>query len=195
MHRTDPRALLTTTAALVVNDGYSLEEALRRAAREHGINLQHARPTRDALHAAIRDYRALFQPHQERRLQEQRRIAVRAMQVFSEFEPRLIGPLVRGDGPLDRVQLLLFVDSPEQVIVELTDRRMPWQESEAVLHYSGGRRRIHPALGFMAGETSVELILLDHNGHSDPPRDPVTGGRLDALSLDRLNALLDQAEA
>jgi hypothetical protein len=178
----------------VVNEGYGLEEALRRAAREYGVNLQHARPTRDDLHAAIREYRALFRPQQERHLQEQRRIAAQAMQVFSRFEPRLIGPLVSGDGPLDRVQLLLFVDSPEQVIVELSERRMPWQESEAILHYSGGRRRSHPALGFMAGDTSVELILLDHNSHSDPPRDPVTGGRLDALSLDRLNTLLDQAK-
>lgn len=178
----------------MVNDGHDLEEALRRAARELGVNLKHARPSRDALNAAIRDYRVLFRPQQQQRLQEQRRIAAKAMQLFSGFQPRLIGPLARGDGPLDRVQLLLFADSPEQVILELTERHMPWRESEATLHYSGGRRGLHPALRFMAGETSVELIVLGDNSHSDPPRDPITGGQLNALSLERLNALLDQAE-
>ena len=183
--------MLTTTAALVVNDGHDLDGALRRAACELGVNLNHMRPSRDELHAAIHDYRMLFRPQQEQRLQEQRRIAAKAMQLFCEFQPRLIGALARGDGPLDRVQLLLFADSPEQVILELTERHIPWQESEVTLHYSGGRRGLHPALRFMAGETSVELIVLDRNSHSDPPRDTITGGPMDALSLERLNALLD----
>ena len=183
--------MLTTTAALVVNDGHDLEGALRRAARELGVNLKHTRPSRDELHAAIHEYRILFRPQQEQRLLEQRRIAATAMQLFAGFQPRLIGSLARGDGPLDRVQLLLFADSPEQVILELSERRMPWQESEATLHYSGGRRGLHPAVRFLAGETSVELIVLDDNSHSDPPRDPITGGQLDALSLERLNALLN----
>jgi hypothetical protein len=181
---------LTTTAALVVNDGHDLEQALKRAAREHGINLQHARPSREALHTAIHEYRTLFRPQQEQQLKAQRCIAAEAMQTFSRFGPRLIGPLVRGDGPLDKVQLLLTADTPEQVMLALNDQRIPWRESEVVLHYAGGRRAAKPALQFIAGDSRVELILLDDSGRSDPPRDPMTGGRLEALSPGQLATLL-----
>jgi hypothetical protein len=174
----------------VVNDGHDLERALKRAAREHRIKLQHARPSREALHAAIHEYRALFRPQQEQQLEAQRGIAAEAMRTFSRFQPRLIGALVRGDGPLEKVQLLLTADTPEQVMLALNDQRIPWRESEVVLHYAGGRRAARPALRFMAGDTRVELILLDGSSRSDPPRDPVTGGRLEALSPAQLETLL-----
>ena len=50
------------------------------------------------------------------------------------------------------------------------------------------------ALGFLAGETSIELIVLSDQGASDPPRDPISGGPLDMRGIDELRSLID-AEA
>ena len=184
-----PRALLVDTAALVVDDGYSLEQAMRRAAQKHAVDLRRGRPSRKSVQAAVHEYRELFRPHQLRELQEQRCLAAEAMRTFAEFQPRLIGPLVHGDGQLDLVKLLLVTDTPEWVIMMLSDQRIPWQAFETKLHFSGGRQAACPALRFMAGETRVELIILESTRLSDPPRDPITGGPLDSLSPSQLNAL------
>jgi hypothetical protein len=184
------QALLAEVAALVVDGGHELDSALRRAARTLGVRLQQARPPVAALRAAIADYRALFRPQQVQRLQEQRRLALTAMQRLGELRPRLIGSLIHGDGPLDHVRLLVYADTPEQVALHLEEHRLPWQATDTVLVYSGGRRISRPALRFMAGETVIELVVLDHSGHSDPPRDPVTGGTLEMLNADQLSALI-----
>lgn len=176
----------------MVDGGHDLETALRRAARERGISLQQARPPTAALQAAIRDYRELFRPQQSKDLQAQRQLALHAMQTFAEFRPHLVGAPIHGDGPLDRVRLLLFADTPEQVMLHLSDRHIPWQDAEVVLHYSGGRRIARPALRFLAGETTVELVILDRQSRSDPPRDAITGGRLEMLDAAEVGALAAQ---
>lgn len=176
--------------ALVVDGGHDLENAVRRAARSRGINLQQARPLLATVHQAIAEYRALFRPQQLEQLRERRELARQAMQTFEVFRPRLAGALVRGDGPLERIRLLLVAETPEQVAMHLADRHMPWRESAIELHYSGGRRLMRPALLFVAGDTTVELVILDAGSHSDPPRDPITGGRLATLDAAALDALL-----
>ena len=176
-------------AALVVDGGHELDEALRRAARAQRINLQQHRPSLEALRAAIRDYRELFRPQQAAQLARQRALALEAMRTFAAFRPRLAGSLIHGDGPLDRVRLLLFCETPEQLMQDLGDRHIPWRDAEVTLHYSGGRRQNRPAVRFLAGETTVELVILDPRSHSDPPRDPITGGRLETLDADQLARL------
>ena len=155
------------------------------------MNLQQACPQREAIWSAIREYRALFRPEQFELLQRQRRLALQIMQTLASFKPRLLGSLVRGDGPLDRIQLLVFADSPESVIWHLNDRHIPWQAVDTLLHYSAGRRLARPTLRFLAGETSIELIILSDQSPSDPPRDPVSGGALDVRGVDELRALID----
>ena len=183
--------MVTDIARLVVDEGHSLAAAMRRAARAHALGPNQARPRLEALWAAIREYRELFRPEQAQRLAAQRRLAQQAMETLAEFRPRLIGGLIHGDGPLDRIQLLVFADSPEPVMWHLNDRHIPWRESETLLHYSGNRRLARPTLRFVAGETTVELIVMARNGHSDPPRDAISGGPLEMLSLDQLTALID----
>lgn len=175
---------------MVVDEGYALDSALQRAARNLGVQLQQARPSLEALRAAIREHRELFRPEQLRRLQEQRRLALDAMRSLAEFRPRLTGPLIHGDGPFDRVRLLLIADTPEQVMMHLDDRHIPWRDAEVLLHYSAGRRVNRPAVRFVAGATAIELIILDPGSRSDPPRDPITGGPLEMLDADQLNALI-----
>lgn len=178
-----------------MDGGLELDSALRRAARNHGIPLQQARSSIASLRAAIRDYRELFRPGQLDKLRQQRRLALTAMQSLAEFQPRLIGSLLHGEGPLDRVRLLLLSESPEQVMLHLTDRHIPWRDTEVTLHYSGGRKLARPAVRFLAGETDVELVIIDSSSRSDPPRDPVTGGPLEMLSADQLSVLIAEGPA
>lgn len=177
-------------ATLVVDGGHDLDSALKRAARNQGINLQQTRLRLESLQSAVREYRELFHPEQAEQLARRRELALQAMQSFGEFRPRLIGGLIHGDGPLDRISLLVLADSPEQVILHLNDRHIPWREAEVWLNFSGRRRQARPALRFVAGDATVELIVLDSGSRSDPPRDPVSGGKLEALNSHELRALM-----
>ena len=64
--------------ALVVDGGHDLENAVRRAARSRGINLQQARPLLATVHQAIAEYRTLFRPQQLEQLRKQRELARQA---------------------------------------------------------------------------------------------------------------------
>lgn len=174
----------------MVDDGYDLDTALKRAGRRLGINPQQLRPPLEVLRLAIQDRRSLFRPQQMALLEERRALALGAMRTFAEFRPRLFGALIHGDGPLDLVRLLVVAEAVEPLLLFLRDRGMPWREGETLLHYSGGRRQAQPTLRFQAGDATVELVVLAPASHSDPPRDPVTGGPLDTLGTGELEALI-----
>lgn len=142
------------------------------------------------LRTAIHDYRSLFKPGQLTQLQRQRQLAREAMREFSAFRPRLFGDLLHGDGPLDRIRLMLTADPPEQVMLHLADRHIPWRDGEILLSYSGRRRAARPSLRFLAGESKVELVILEQRSHSDPPRDPLSGGPMEMLGIEQLDALI-----
>lgn len=182
--------LLREVATSVVDEGLDLEKAVARAARHGGVNLQHRRPSREALHAAVDEYRGLFRPQQAEMLRRMRETALHAMRTLQDFQPRLTGPLVHGDGPLDRIRLLLVAETPEQVILHLHDRHIPWRDAEVALHYSNGRREMQPALRFVAGDASIELIVLDRRGLSNLPRNPITGGPIDTLNTAQVEDLV-----
>ena len=179
----------------MVEEGLDREHALNQAARQHGIKLQHAIPKLEALRAAIQDYRELFKPAQLAELDRHRRVAAQAMSEFSAFQPRLFGALLHDDGPLDLIQLMVLADSPEQVMHHLRDRHIPWRDTELVLEYSRRRQLAHPALRFLAGDSTVELVLFEHRWRSDPPLDTLTGMRLETMGVEELNALIDDTAA
>lgn len=188
----DLRRLIADVAKRVVDESLDLPSALRQVSQEQGIHLKQGQPDPAVLRAAIQDYREVFKPAQAAALNRHRQTAVEAMQRFSAFQPKLIGPLVNGDGPVDSIRLLLTADTPEQVIVDLADHRTPWRESETRMHFSGNRQAALPALRFQAGDCSVELIIMAPKQRSDPPRDPLDGGKLPTLNVDELAALVQR---
>lgn len=183
--------MLAEVARLVVTEGYNLEQALERAVHRLGIARKHSRPPRQVLQAAVDEYRELFQPQQLKQLTEQRRLALQAMHSMQNFAPRLFGGLVHGNGNLGRVRLLLQAETPEQVMLHLHDQHIPWREGETTLHFSNDRRMAQPTLSFEAGSSTVELVILDRKHRSDPPRDSLSGGRLELLDIAQLEQLIE----
>lgn len=176
---------------MVVDEGRDLSSALQRAAQEAGLSAQRVDVPAAELRAAVDEYRGLFRPQQLQRLDQQRRMALDAMQTFAELQPRLSGSLVHGDGPLDRIRLIVEADTPEQVLLLLSDRRIPWQEDEVSLQFAGNRRDPRPLFRFVAGDAQLELVVLGRTDRSNPPRDPLDKGPLAMLNADQLRALID----
>ncbi|MGQ9658620.1 MAG: hypothetical protein ACUVT0_00700 [Thermochromatium sp.] len=172
------RERLTYEAArIMVEQGLTdFEAARRKAARRTGIADRRHWPSNEALKEAVLAQRRLFldaRHGQERRLVT--REVVSAMQMLSEFEPRLIGLALHG--VMDRqhgVELFLFADRPEDVLFRLADQGIPWRESERTLRYAGGRHTVHPVFRFLAGEIPFALIVLPPRTRRQPPLDPIT---------------------
>ena len=124
-------------------------------------------------------------------METNRRLALDAMRSLAEFQPRLSGALLHGDGPLDHVRLLLAAEAPEQVLFKLEELHIPWRAAEVRLWHSKGRRVTYPAYCFVAGDASIELVVLKTGSHSDPPRHPVDNSPLDSADIDQVKALFD----
>lgn len=172
----------------------ALPAALTRIAREHGVHAQQCGLSSAQLRAAVSEYRNLFHPAQRQQLQRARRLALEAMQALADFDPRLFGDLVHGDGALDRISLLVHAESPEQVIMHLYDRHIPWREAEVKLDLGSGQRDRRPALRFRAGDCEVELVVLTDRQRSLALRDPIDGSRLQTLDAAALRQQLDGAD-
>lgn len=184
---------IANLAARLIAEGQCSDPrvACRKAAEQLGASNPRAWPDTAAIEAAVREYQGLFQadrqPAAQARLQ---RLARDAMRDLAAFRPRLVGAVAKGIADEhSAIQLLLTADTPEQVIMALEDRRIPWRSTEIMLPFSRNRRQARPGFRFQAGETPVELVVLMPADRNDPPWDPATGKPLKGLSVAQLEDL------
>mgnify|MGYP001822313679 CR=1 FL=1 len=173
------------------------DRARRKAAERAGVGNKRDWPNNEEIQEALLAHRRLFQGERKaaelRRLREQ---ALAAMRNFSRFHPRLVGPVLSGTAAVSQgVRLLLFADSPEDVVLDLLDQGIPWQEREVTLRFGGGVRRVHPVFAFVAGEIPFELIVLPTGALRSPPLDPVSERPEKGADADDVRGLLDSMPA
>ena len=106
--------------------------AKRKAAERFGVVDHAALPKNTEIEAALAQYQRLFAPHAHAEtLLTQRQAALRAMHCLAEFAPRLVGPVLTGTATAhSEVQLHLFADNAEAVVLDLMDRAIPHEVTE-----------------------------------------------------------------
>jgi len=169
--------LACETARIIVEQGISsFDRALRKAAERTGISDRRSWPSNELIQDALITHRRLFRGADHARdLDRMRRDAREAMRMLQGFSPHLTGPVLSGSGDIrDGVQLHLFAERPEDVILRLMDRQIPYREGDRVLRHARGERRTYPAFRFVAGEIPFELVVLPSRAIRNPPLDPVT---------------------
>ena len=151
-------------------------QALRKAAERLGVSDQRLWPKKRDVHAALLQQQRLFRPQQQTsELALVRREALAAMGALARFTPRLVGHALRGTADLiTGAQLLLFAESPDEVVIALLDRGIPWQQRDRVLLYAGGERRLHPVVSVEVVGVLLEFVVLPRKAIRNPPLDPVT---------------------
>src|SRR5687768_15245002 len=128
------RALMSQEAArLIVDEGVSdFQTAKRKAAERLKLSEHQLLPRNSEIEEAVRARQRLFQegPH-EQHLRNLRLSAVRAMILLKEFSPRLTGSVLSGTaGPHSDINLHLFADTPEDVILRLMALEIPHRSLE-----------------------------------------------------------------
>lgn len=191
------RQLAYETARIIVEQGISnFDRARRKAAERTGITDRRSWPSNELIQDALSVQRRLFRgPEHQRELDLMRRDALDAMQTFADFAPHLTGPALSGVGDIrDGVQLYLFADRPEDVLMRLIDQKIPFRDRDRILRYPGGDRRAHPSFRFVAGTVPFELIVLPIRAMRDPPLDPVSERPERGIDLAALEHLIGESE-
>lgn len=188
------RELLTQECAriMAVEGVRDFSLAKRKAALRLGAPDTRNLPQNREIQDALMDYQRLFggdgQRHTLRALRE---AALEAMTFFERFRPRLVGPVLDGtaDGFSD-VNLHLFADTPEEVVLFLLEHDIPFDTDERRFRYDDDYVFL-PVYRFVAGDARIDVCVFTERGLRHPPRSRVDGRPMRRANAGEVRALLE----
>jgi len=166
--------------------------AKRKAADRLGVTDASILPRNTEIEAALVAHQRLFAADRhEADLASMRRSALEAMRLMSDFQPRLVGPVLTGTASAHpEINLHLFTESPEAVSIRLEERGVPHEVLERRLRYERDRVVTYPALRFVAGRQTVDAVVFPLDGIRQAPSSPVDGKPMRRASAAEVEALL-----
>ncbi|MCP5417252.1 MAG: hypothetical protein H6965_09185 [Chromatiaceae bacterium] len=179
---------------LANQESSDFQSARRKAATRLGCRDQRCFPDNAEIDNALRAYQQLFKSDsQPDTLRYLRRQAIEAMQQLHRFAPRLTGAVLNGTAHKNTpVQLYLFADTPEQLLLFLLERRIPFTQAEIKIKHCDGSSKNHPLFSFQAGGTDFQLILMSSQDRANPPLDPCLDRPGPGVGLSQARALLEE---
>lgn len=187
------RALAQEAARLMAQQGIAdFLQAKRKAAERLGVDDAAVLPRNTEIEAALRDYQRLFggAAHDEV-LKEQRRAALHAMQLLSEFQPRLVGPVLAGTATgHGEISLHVFAESAESVAMRLMDSGVPHDVHERRVRMDAERMLNVPTVRFHAQDWRVDATVFPVDGIRQAPYSPVDGKPMKRADLREVQELI-----
>lgn len=169
-------------------------QAKLKAAERLGITDDASLPRNREIEDALREYQRLFRgDSQARGLRQRREAALRALDFFAAFEPRLVGPVL--DGTADAhapVALHLYSDDADAIARHLDQHGIPAEARSRRIRLDRERAAEFPVWLFSAEELTFDLTVLPHDalrqaplsGIDDKPMRRASGAQLRALLAD-----------
>ena len=192
------RALAQEAARIMVDHGISdFLLAKRKAAERMGVTDRAVLPKNTEIEAALAGHHRLFGAgSHDGELARLRQDAAAAMRLLAEFEPRLVGPVLSGTAAThDEIQLHLFADTPETVLVALMELHIPHTVAERRVKVLRDVAEPVPVVRFQAGENEVGAFIFPADGIRQPPFSPVDGKPMRRATLRDVEALLEEGPA
>ena len=171
--------------------------AKRKAAERFGVVDAAVLPKNTEIEAALAQYQRLFvaESHAELLL-TQRHAALQAMRCLSEYAPRLVGSVLSGTAtPHCDVQLHLFADSAEAVLINLMDQSIPHEVTARRVKMGGERLLTYPAVLFAIDDQAIEATVFPADGIRQAPVSPVDGKPMRRASVGEVEALIAESAA
>ncbi|KQZ60365.1 MULTISPECIES: hypothetical protein [unclassified Lysobacter] len=170
-------------------------QAKLKAAERLGIYDDASLPRNREIEDALREYQRLFQRDNLVGLRQRREAALRAMEFFSAFEPRLVGPVL--DGTADArspVALHLYSDDPDAASRFLDQHGIPAEARSRHLRLDRERSDDFPVWIFSAEELSFDLTVLPLDVLRQAPLSGVDEKPMKRASAAQLRQLLADEE-
>jgi hypothetical protein len=191
------RALAQEAARIMAEHGiHDFLTAKRKAAERLGVADASALPRNTEIEQALAEYQRLFDPGgHEVTLEAPRRAALQAMHWLSQFEPRLVGPVLTGTATEHAdIQLHLFADTPEYVALKLIDRGIAHEITERRVRLDAERIKAFPGLRFAVDDRRVEATVFPLDGIRQAPVSPVDGRPMRRADAAEIQDLLRSAD-
>ncbi len=190
------RSLADEAARIMADQGVAdFLQAKRKAADRLGVHDAAVLPRNVEIEAALRERQRLFgSGSHDLNLAEQRRAALGAMRLLDGFQPRLVGPVLTGTAtPHSDIQLHLFADRSETVVMRLLDERVAYSMHERRIKMDALRSVNYPVLRFENDGRRIEATVFPIDGIRQSPYSPVDGRPMRRADAREVSALLVKA--
>lgn len=190
------RALAQEAARIMAQHGiHDFLTAKRKAAERLGVADASALPRNTEIEDALAEYQRLFDPSgHELTLEAQRRAALHAMLWLSQFEPRLVGPVLSGTATEHAdIQLHVFADRPEYVALRLIDRGVAHEVTERRVRLDAERTKAYPGVRFAVDNRCIDATVFPLDGIRQAPVSPVDGRPMRRADTAEIQDLLRSA--
>ncbi len=187
------QAIAREAARLMIEHGHEdYGIAKRKAAERFGVTDLAVLPRNTEIEEALAEHQRLFEPEAHASsLSAKREVALQAMRLLAEFEPRLVGPLLSGTATAHNdITLHLFADTPESVAVRLIDLGIPHEVAERRFRKQRDEVEAFPALRFTAGGHEVNATIFPKDGIRQAPPGPVDGKPMRRATLAEVEVLV-----
>jgi hypothetical protein len=191
------RRLAHEAARLMAEGGIrDYHQAKLKAADRLGIHDDASLPRNREIEDALREYQRLFHGDSlVQGLRQRREAALRAMEFFARFDPRLVGPVLEGTADANApVSLHLYSDDPKVVPRFLEDRGIPAEASSRRLRLDRTRDAEFDVWVFSAEDLSFDLTVLPADVLRQAPLSSIDEKPMKRASAAQLRDLLADEE-
>jgi hypothetical protein len=190
------RSLAHEAARLMAEGGIrDYHQAKLKAAQRLGIFDDASLPRNREIEDALREYQRLFQRDNVVELRQRREAALRALDFFTAFEPRLVGPVL--DGTADAhsaVALHLHSDDPEAPHRFLEHHGIPVESRNRRVRLDRERAEDFPVWLFSAENLPFDLTVLPRDVLRQSPLSGIDEKPMKRASAAQLRQLLADEE-
>jgi hypothetical protein len=188
------RALAQEAARIMSEHGIrDFLTAKRKAAERFGVVDGSVLPRNTEIEDALAEYQRLFGGSRHtQNIAAQRSAALSAMQMLSDFEPRLVGSVLAGTATEHNdIQLHLFAEQPESIAFRLMDLGIEHEVVERKVRFGADRVVAYPGVHFQLDDHAIDATVFPVDGIRQAPVSPVDGRPMRRIDADELEVLLD----
>lgn len=170
--------------------------AKKKAANQLGAHPGKNMPTNLEVEQALIDYQGLFQnEHQSEQLYHLRTKAIKAMRLFNQYQPRLVGPVLTGTATkYSDITLHLISDEPEQIGFHLDEHAIPFTNFETTIKISKTEKKDYPAYQFIAEKTGITLVIFPEKQKYIFPFSTITGKPMQRATINEVEKINQELE-
>ena len=180
-------------ARIIVDHGIrDYRVAKQKAAERLGVNGRGSLPGNTEIESAVSDHLQIFggDSHADL-LRLMRTAALSAMELLSNFTPRLVGPVLTGTADDNSaVNLHVFADSPESVAMHIGDMGIQFRPYERRLKSRRGQVDTYAGFEFIYSNESIQTTVFPVDGIRQAPMSPIDGKPMKRVDKNAVQELL-----
>ena len=188
------RQQLASEAARLMAEGgiRDYHQAKLKAAQRLGIFDDASLPRNREIEDALRQYQRLFLGEgQATEVRRRREAALRALEFFRDFDPRLVGPVLEGTADANSpVALHVHCDDADAIPRWLGEHGVPAQSRSRHLRLDREREGDYPAWLFAAEDLSFDVTVLPEHVVRQAPLSAIDERPMKRASATQLRDLL-----